>query len=186
MLGHPAKAKSVIYIYLSGGMSHIDTLDPKPGSETQGPVGTIKTSADGILVSEFLPNLAKQIHHATIINSMNSTQGAHAQGQYYMHTSYFMRGTIRHPDMGAWSLYHLGKRNKNLPANIKIGGNSAGLGGGFLESKFAAVTIGDPQAGLQHSRFPRGVDEDKFNRRMARLKKMNKSFTPPCTTKPSN
>ncbi len=182
-LDSKAKAKSVIYLYMNGGMSHIDTFDPKPGSETQGPVESIKTSADGIRVTEYLPNMAKQMKHVEVINSMNSTQGAHEQGRYFMHTSYSKRGTITHPDMGAWSAYHLGKMNKSLPANVKIGGNSDGLGGGFLESKYAALPIGDPEAGLQHSRLPKGITEKRFAKRMARVKKMNRQFTQKFDTK---
>ena len=74
-------AKSVIYIYLSGGMSHIDSFDTKPGSETQGPVETLNTSADGVRVSQYFPQMAKQMHHVSVINSLNSTAGAHAQGR---------------------------------------------------------------------------------------------------------
>ena len=170
------KAKRVIYLYMSGGMSHLDTFDTKPGAETQGPVESIKTSADGVMISEYFPKLAQQAHNIAFINSMNSTQGAHAQGRYFMHTSYFMRGTIKHPDMGAWTSYFLGKDNKTLPANVKVGGNSSGLGGGFLESKYAALPIGDPASGLQHSKIPRGVSESQFNRRLARAAAMNKSF----------
>ena len=96
------KAKAVIYLYMSGGMSHLDTFDTKPGAETQGPVESIKTSADGVQLSEFFPLLSKQMHNVAVVNSMNSTQGAHAQGNYFMHTSYALRGTIKHPDMGAW------------------------------------------------------------------------------------
>jgi len=180
-----AKAKSVIYIYLGGGMSHIDTLDTKPGASTQGPVESINTSVDGIQLSQYLPKLAKQMQHVALINSMNSTQGAHEQGRYYMHTSYFMRGTIQHPDMGAWSVRHLGKRNKGLPANVKIGGNSSGLGNGFMESKFAAVPIRDPSGGLQNSKLVKGVTDEQFDRRMQRLKKMNKNFSTKYDTKQS-
>ena len=95
-LNKSAKAKSVIYLYMSGGMSHLDTLDTKPGTETQGPVESIKTSADGVQISEYLPKMASQMHNVAVINSMNSTQGAHAQGRYFMHTSYFLRGTVKH------------------------------------------------------------------------------------------
>ena len=190
-VGHAARpgrttggtAKSVIYIYLSGGMSHIDSFDPKPGSETQGPVETLNTSADGVRVSQYFPQMAKQMHHVSVINSLNSTAGAHAQGRYYMHTGYTLRGTVRHPDLGAWSSYHLGKRNPGLPANVKIGGNSDGNGAGFMESSHGAVPIGDPSAGLQYSQLPKGVDFDRFNRRMARLKRMNKRFTDEYDTK---
>lgn len=184
-IGAGGSAKSVIYIYLNGGMSHLDTFDTKPGAETQGPVESLKTSADDVKVSEYFPKMAKQMHHVAVINSMNSTQGAHLQGQYYMHTSYFLRGTIRHPDMGAWSARHLPKMNKGLPANVKIGGSSAGLGGGFLESKYAALPIGDPESGLQYSKLPRGVDEAQFKRRMKKLKGMNKRFSSDYDTKTS-
>jgi hypothetical protein len=176
-------AKSVIYLYMSGGMSHLDTFDTKPGAETQGPVKSISTSADGVQVSEFFPQLADQMQHVAVINSMNSTQGAHAQGRYFMHTSYFIRGTIKHPDLGAWSAKFLGKGNPTLPANVKIGGASEGLGGGFLESKYAALPIGDPEAGLQHSKLSDEISNGRFGRRMRKLKEMNEAFAAKYNTK---
>jgi len=179
------KAKSVIYLFMSGGMSHLDTFDTKPGAETQGPVESIKTDADGVQVSEFFPNMAEQMKHVAVINSMYSNQGAHVQGRYFMHTGYTLRGTIVHPDLGAWTALHLGKANKTLPANVKIGGNSVGLGGGFLESKYAALPIGDPEAGLQYSKLPQGVDEARFRKRLGRLEKMNRQFTSTYDTKQS-
>lgn len=184
-LNPTAKAKSVIYLYMNGGMSHLDTFDTKPGAETQGPVESIKTSADGVQISEYFPKLADQMHNVAVINSMNSTQGAHAQGRYFMHTSYFLRGTIKHPDMGAWSSMMLGKINPGLPSNIKIGGSSAGLGGGFLESKYAALPIGNPEAGLQHSQLLEGITNKRFNKRMRKLKEMNQSFASKFDTKES-
>lgn len=179
------KAKSVIYLYMSGGMSHVDTFDTKPGAETQGPVESIDTSADGVQISEYFPMLAKQMNHVAVINSLYSNQGAHAQGRYFMHTGYTMRGTIAHPDLGAWSAYHLGSRNPGLPSNVKVGGNSTGLGGGFLESRFAALPIGDPEAGLQHSKLVGGMSEARFRNRLKRLKSMNGKFADQYNTKQS-
>ncbi|MDB4794143.1 DUF1501 domain-containing protein [Pirellulaceae bacterium] len=170
------KAKRVIYLYMSGGMTHLDTFDTKPGAETQGPVESIKTSAPGVKISEYFPKMAKQMHHAAVINSLSSTQGAHQQGRYFMHTSYFMRGTIKHPDMGAWNSYFNGKGDTMLPGNVKIGGNSAGLGGGFLEARFAAMPIGNPEEGLQNSSLPAGITDDRFSRRMRRAQEMNEKF----------
>ena len=178
-------ANSVIYLYMSGGMSHLDTFDTKPGAETQGPVESIDTAADGVQISQYFPNLAKQMNHVAVINSLYSNQGAHAQGRYFMHTGYTMRGTIVHPDLGAWSAYHLGKANRTLPANVKIGGDSAGLGGGFLESSYAALPIGDPEAGLQHSALANGVSEAKFQKRLKRLEVMNGKFADRYNTKQS-
>ena len=171
------KAKAVIYLYMGGGMSHLDTFDTKPGAETQGPVESIKTSADGVMISEFFPTMAKQMHNVAVVNSMNSTQGAHAQGRYYMHTSYFQRGTIQHPDMGAWSSRMLEKSTRSLPSNVKIGGNSSGLGAGYFESEHSALPIGDPEAGLQYSKLFKGVTEDRFAARLKKLNNMNAGFT---------
>ena len=174
--GPKGRAKSIIYIFLSGGMSHLDTFDPKPGAETQGPVEAISTSADDVRISQYFPKLAKQMHHVCLVRSMNSNQGAHAQGRYFMHTSYLLRGTVQHPDLGAWTAFHLDKLNPTLPVNVKIGGSSDGLGAGFLESKYGAIPIGDPSAGLQHSKLPPGMDSDRLARRMARLSRMNHRF----------
>ena len=168
--------KRVIYLYMGGGMSHVDTFDTKPGKDVQGPVESIRTNVPGIALSEFFPHTAMHVDKLAILNSLNSNQGAHAQGRYYMHTSYFLRGTISHPDLGAWSSYFLNKINPNLPANVKIGGNSSGLGGGFLESKHAALPIGDPDAGLQHSQLPKGIDAERFARRLRRARSMNTRF----------
>ena len=57
-LNYAPKAKNVIYLYMSGGMSHIDTFDPKPGAETGGPTQAIKTKAEGLQIAENLPLLA--------------------------------------------------------------------------------------------------------------------------------
>ena len=171
------KAKSVIYLYMDGGMSHLDTFDTKPGAETQGPVESIKTSADGVMISEYFPSLAKQMHNVAVINSMNSTQGSHGHGRYYMHTSYFKRGTIQHPDLGAWSSRMLKSPNRSLPSNVKIGGSSSGLGAGYFESKYSALPIGDPEAGLQYSQLYKDVTPNRFTARLKKLNDMNAGFS---------
>ena len=81
-------AKSLIYIYLDGGMSHIDTFDLKPGWKQQGPVKGIATNVTGLKFSAHLPMLARHADKLAIIRSMHSNQGAHDQGQYFLHTSY--------------------------------------------------------------------------------------------------
>lgn len=95
-------AKNVIFLYMSGGMTHIDTFDPKPeNSEVMGETTAIDTSADGIQLGNWLPETAKQMHRASLIRTLQSNQGAHAQANYLLHTSYQRRGTIVHPTMGA-------------------------------------------------------------------------------------
>jgi hypothetical protein len=109
-----------------------------------------------------------------VINSLNSTQGAHAQGQYFMHTSYTLRGTIKHPTMGAWLNLMGGRQNPNLPGHVQIGGGSNGASAGFLESRFAPLPIGDPARAAcgPNTRAP-GVSAEVFDRRLERAKAMN-------------
>lgn len=66
-------AKHVIYLYMGGGMSHLDTFDTKPGHANQGQTKTIKTNADGVRISEYLPSLAGHANKLAIVNSLTST-----------------------------------------------------------------------------------------------------------------
>ena len=79
-LNHAPKAKNVIYLYMSGGMTHLDTFDPKPGTETGGPTQAIKTKADGVQLADNLPLLANHADKIAVIRGMTSTKGAHSQG----------------------------------------------------------------------------------------------------------
>lgn len=171
----PATARNVIYVFLAGGMSHIDTLDPKPGSETQGPVEAIRTNADDILLSQYLPNLARRMDKVALVRSLSSKTGAHAEGRYFMHTSYEKRGTIRHPNLGAWVSRLEGTANPTLPGHVSIGNTGDGSGG-FLDSRHHALPIGDPEAGLQHSSRPAEVSDETFHRRLERLQQVNRDF----------
>lgn len=172
----PATAKHVIYLFMSGGMSHIDTLDPKPGQKTQGPNEPIATSADGIMLGQYLPNLAKHMHNACIINSLSSNQGAHAQAQYLMRTSYELRGTIQHPSTGAWCQRMAGRRNETLPGHVIVGGGADAPGGGFFPAEYTPVPIGDPDEGLKNASRPAGVSERRFDKRLKMLKKLDNEF----------
>ncbi|MCA8943840.1 MAG: DUF1501 domain-containing protein [Planctomycetes bacterium] len=169
-------ARSVIYLYMSGGMSHLDTFDPKPGAATQGPTESIRTAADDVLVSSNLPNLARHMDKICLFRGMQSTQGAHAQARYFLHTSYELRGTIKHPTMGTWLDYMRERQNPALPGHVEIGGQQYTAAAGFLESVHGPLPIGDPDAGLQNSRRPNGVSEDVAARRLARLERMNHEF----------
>ena len=59
-----ATARNVIYLFMRGGMSHLDTFDPKPGHAVQGPTGTIATNVDGVRISEHFPRLAERMDRA--------------------------------------------------------------------------------------------------------------------------
>ncbi|MBB5031901.1 DUF1501 domain-containing protein [Prosthecobacter vanneervenii] len=173
-LKQAATAKNVIYLYMSGGQSHMDTWDPKEGVETAGPTKPIKTSADGVRISEYLPLTAQQMHHGTVINSLSSTQGAHEQGNYMMHTSYEMRGTIRHPAMGAWLNVFQGGGNSTLPNFVFIGNDSRHPGAGFFPAAQAPLFVSNPENGLKN--IKNGSPEEKFQARMKLADELDKDF----------
>lgn len=171
-----ATAKNVIYLYMSGGQSHLDTWDPKEGVETAGPTKPIKTSADGVRISEYLPLTAQQMHHVAVLNSITSTQGAHEQGNYFMHTSYTLRGTIRHPGMGAWLNVFQGGGNSTLPNYVYVGNDSRHPGAGFFPAGNNPLFVGNPEAGLKNVKIQRNLTEERFASRMSLADDLDKEF----------
>lgn len=169
------KAEHVIFLNMNGGMSHIDTFDVKPGRDIQGPVDAIKTKGD-FQVSQYLPKTADVADKLCVINSMTSTQGAHPQGQYLLHTSYTPLATMTHPAIGSWVLRLKGRKNQALPGFVSIGGNSRYSSSGFMDSKFAAVYLGKASDGLKNSELAPGVSEEDFTKRLAIADALNLSF----------
>lgn len=169
-------AKNVIYLYMGGGMSHLDTFDCKPGVAEQGPVATIPTNVDSIRISQYLPRLAQHIDSMALVNSLHSTQGAHEQGNYFMHSSYVQRGTIQHPGLGAWLLKLHGLTNKAIPGNIRIGGNNNMVGSGFLDREYAPLVVGNPAEGLKNSKRLNLFDEKEFQENLRLAQAFDEEF----------
>ncbi len=170
-------ARNVIYLYMSGGMSHLDTWDPKPdNAEVMGLTKTINTKVDGIRLSENLPLLARQTDKLAIIRSMASTQGAHEQGQYFQRTSYTLRSSIRHPSMGAWLEKFQDRGNPTLPGSVMIGNDSRHPGAGFFEAKFAPLMINDPESGISNVRPNSWFTEERMTSRLGVAKQLDRKF----------
>ncbi|MEM9478568.1 MAG: DUF1501 domain-containing protein [Verrucomicrobiota bacterium] len=171
-------AKNIIYLYMSGGMSHLDTFNPRPDAdpEIRGDVKAIKTKADGILLSEYLPKLADHTDKMAIIRSMTSKTGAHQQGQYLMRTSYARRSTIRHPHLAAWNLKYKGRGNDTLPGFVCVNGSSRQVGAGFFDSSHSPLVIGKPEEGLTDIAHFSDVNEDQFLARRKMSLDLDKEF----------
>jgi len=146
----PAKAKQVIFAYMSGGVSHVDSFDPKRelakrhGQPMPVPVrptmfnqnGNIMASPweakprgqSGIVMTDLFPRLAEMADDLAVIRSMTSKVNEHAQGNYFFHTGFPFMG---HPTAGAWVNYGLGAMNKDLPGFVVLqsGGAVAPHGG---------------------------------------------------------
>jgi hypothetical protein len=169
------KAKNIIYLFMEGGQSHIDTWDPKEG-ECAGPTKAIKTSADGVRISEYLPKTANQMHLGTIIRSMTSNQGAHYQGSYFMHTSFSPLATTQHPSLGAWLSHFQGPGNQTLPASVYVGESSRHPGCGFLPSRNSPLFVSDPGNGLRYLKLQKGLTPERHTNRMRLAASLDEEF----------
>ena len=176
--GGGGQAKSVIYLFMSGGMTHIDTLDPKSGasSEILGGTKSISTNVNGIQLGHTLPNLAKQMDKVALIRSMTSTQGAHAQGRYFMRTGYSPRSSIVHPAPGAWTNQLMGETGKQIPDYITVNCGSGHPGAGFMEAKYGPLPIGDAMAGLQNSKPAKYTNEEQFHKQLDLRQQLDQEF----------
>jgi hypothetical protein len=173
------KAKAVIYLYMNGGMSHIDTFDPKMG-DTKGFSDPISTKGDYQL-SGYMTETAKVADKMSIIRSMTSKTGVHEQGNYLMHTGYDPRGTIVHPSMGAWASHFLGRtmgkdgKPSTLPDSVTIGGGYQHPAAGFFPPAMSPIPITNPQTGLQNIRHTAG-NEGIFQKRIDLMNEFDAGF----------
>jgi hypothetical protein len=166
------KAKHVIYIYNNGGMSHLDSFDPK-GDKVMGGVKSVQTSGD-FQISEYFKELAKHGDKYSLVRSMTSKTGAHSQGQYLMRTSYTKNSLTVHPAMGATSSFLLGKQHGSIPDNILISGDNDHPREGYLDKKFTPLPIINPNEGLRFSKL--SVSESNLNNRLSVLNALDRNF----------
>jgi hypothetical protein len=162
------KARNVIFCYMSGGVSHVDSFDPKPllekyaGKPMPGVVqktqfnnnGTVQPAhwafhqhgQSGMPVSELFPHMATVADELCVIRSMTAKFSEHAQGNFFMHSGFPFLG---YPSAGAWASYGLGTESRDLPGYIVLqsGGATVPHGGvgvfsnGFLPAQHQASIV---------------------------------------------
>jgi hypothetical protein len=172
--------KRVLVIFLAGGVSQLETWDPKPNTDTGGPFKAISTSVPGVHISELLPHTAKQMHRLAIVRSLNSVSDDHGIGEKIMLTGRKPEAGIEYPHIGAVSAKLLGKGSvAALPGHIQIlPKGSSGFGKAdatFLGPKFASVSLGDgkPPADLLR---PANLSADSDAAREDFRRKLNDRF----------
>ena len=200
----PAKAKNVIFLYLNGGLSHVDTFDPKPalakmdGKPLPGP--KIKTDSatgglmaspfkfhkygqSGIEVSEIFPRVGELIDDFCVVRSMYSESINHLPSMLMMNTGHALRGGSR-PSLGSWITYGLGSENADLPGYVVMcPGHPVGgvrlWSSSFLPTSHQGVHIrnekDDPAEFVQDIRN-QWVSRPQQERQLELLSKLNGSF----------
>ncbi len=176
------KAKSVIYIFLPGGMAQQESFDPKPYAplEYRGPMGSIDTKISGVRINELFKKTAKVTDKIAIIRSMTHGEAAHERGVHNMHTGYRPSPALTYPSMGSVVSHEFGPRN-NLPPYVVIPNQTNPYQGtGYLSSSFAGFSLGaDPsQKGfkVRDLELPGGVDTNRFAKRRKLLDVVNGHF----------
>ena len=165
-----ANAEHVILFWNSGGMSHLDTWDPKPGRKVQGEFAPIKTSVSGMEISEIFPQLAKQMHHAALIRSIAGTNGDHGRAQYELQTGFSQSPNILHPGLGS-IIVHEREPLGDLPAFVSISGQASRAG--YLGQQCEAYFVGRPGEKDPYLAFPEGISHARGMQRLQILERMN-------------
>ncbi|MGE3803306.1 MAG: DUF1501 domain-containing protein [Gemmataceae bacterium] len=187
---HPARARNVIFLYMDGGPSQVDTFDHKPvltkydgkdphsvfkveptqfdnvGKVMASPWKFSQHGQSGLWASELFPHVAGCIDDLCLIRSMVSKFPEHTSANYFLHTGFGMQGR---PSMGAWASYGLGSGNKNLPGFIVLNGGLIPPGGldnfnsGFLPAAYQGSIFkpSDPPVANIQRREPTDAQQRK-------------------------
>lgn len=193
----PARAKRVIFLFMRGGPSQMDTFDYKPelnknhgkkiGKDKKdelfgSPWNFQQHGESGLWVSELLPHLAGCADNLCVIRSMQTDSSAHPLAMPQMHTGSFQ---FTRPSIGSWVLYGLGTENQDLPGFISINpsrvfGGPANFGSAFLPAAYQGARIGWEGQSLKNAKF-RNAGNDAIPRRVQReqldlLQSMNGAY----------
>ena len=176
------QAKSVIHIFLPGGMAHQESFDPKPYAplEYRGPNGNISTKLTGVRFGEMFKETAKVADKITICRSMSHGEAAHERGTHNMFTGYRPSPALKYPSIGSVVSHEFGSR-KNLPPYVCIPNvPNEHAGSGYLSSAFGPFGLGsDPASGnfsVRDLALPNGISAARFDRRKGMLKVIDDHF----------
>ncbi len=176
------KAKAVIQIFLDGGLTHIDTFDPKPDApvDVRGNLGTIKTSIDGVRFGSLMRSTAKIADKIVVVRSMTHGEAAHERGRHNMLTGYRPNPAVVYPAIGSVVAHELGVRESLPPYVCVPNGNGQFLGTGYLSSAFGPFSIGSEPNSRSYSVKdlvpPRTVDATRLARRRNLLEQLDGGF----------
>ncbi len=164
--------KRVIVFNMHGGLSQLESWDPKPGAPTGGPFRAIPTSVPGTHICELLPETAKQMHRLAIVRSVDTSEDDHGKGAYMMLTGRRQTPANDFPRLGAVTAKALAPEASGLPGHIQItaGGGGRTNDSAYLGPKYAGVIMGNgqpPQNSARPDAINQAADEQRNQLRRA-------------------
>ena len=199
-----ARAKRVVFLFMHGGVSHVDSFDPKPKlAEKNGqplpfakpkfefaPTGNLLASPwkfqpygkSGLEVSELFPSIGSMIDEICVVRSMNGgDQVSHGPALLNINTG---SGVFARPSLGAWTLYGLGTENQSLPGFISLSpslyhGGAQNYGSAFLPASFQGTRVGDGSTNFKDARLSNlapADDPDLQRLQLDLLARRNRAF----------
>ncbi len=210
---YPARAKRVIFLFMHGGPSQVDTFDPKPalirdngkpypgqkprvqfaqtGNLLRSPWEFRPYGQSGIEVSDLFPNVGRHVDDMCVIRSIHANNSAHGGALLQLHTG---SDTFVRPSIGSWVTYGLGSENENLPGFITLcptlgHGGVQNWSSAFLPADFQGTPVGNAaikakEAQIQYIRNP-DLSLDLQDLQLQMLKKMNERHLKPLAPDPS-
>ncbi len=186
---YAARAKSVIFLYMDGGVSQVDSFDPKPqlirdngkpfsakieptqfdnvGKVLASPWKFGRYGESGLPVSELFPRIAQHADKLAVVRSMTSEFSEHNTANFYLHTGHGLSGR---PSMGAWLSYGLGSETRDLPGFVVINGGLVPSGGhdnfasGFLPALHQATMFKPQSLPVANLTPPEQLQGERMNR----------------------
>ena len=200
---HPAAAQRVIFLFMSGGPSHLELFDPKPDLQrfhghplpaSFGPVATRRGvernrllatrrtfrrhGQAGIAMSDLLPNLARHADDLCVLRGCRGDSVTHPESVYLMNSGSILMGR---PSMGSWVAYGLGTENRNMPAfvvlpdpNGWVKGGAPAWGNGFLPGAYQGTLLASGTTPIRHLNRPAGIDESQQRRTLEFINRLNR------------
>ncbi|MBZ2186061.1 MAG: DUF1501 domain-containing protein [Bryobacter sp.] len=200
-----ARAKRVIYLFMHGGVSHVDTFDPKPeltkrsgevlpGSFGQGlitsridfrkalmrgsPWKFERAGEGGLEISDLFSHIRKQADKIAVIRSCHGDAFDHAPAIYLRTSGSQFPGR---PSLGAWSVYGLGSENENLPSFVVMSdgamkSGAGAYGSGYLPARYQGTVFRSGASPVLHLEAPEGVSREAQKTTLELIGKMNRGY----------
>jgi hypothetical protein len=203
---HPPTAKSIIWLFMEGGPSHVDLFDPKPklqelagqplpdsmrpkftampGTSNNGLMPSKRTfkryGQSGLWVSDWYPNIAQHVDDMTVVRSCWTDGINHLGGVTEMNSGSILSGR---PSLGSWVNYGLGSANRNLPSFVVMLDDRDPIGGpkqwgsGFLPATFQGMQFRQGETPLLHLKPPNGMTDAEQRKELGLLKRLNEIWS---------